>query len=185
MNGPIARREDNKAYAIGCPYLDQIGVVEQLYRMMVATNIDEFNAIQSQAAIVFTDTFAAFMRLEPSVSEMSTALANVASHEAGHLFGLVHTSDSLGIMDVTAGLSELLRNQHFRMSPLNSFVFPIGYQDAIQCLLDTVGGDESILHQRESAKDRDATRYRMNLNEPPARDRLYLSTCGLSDPGPH
>lgn len=42
-HGPIALREGNIAYAIACPYLDQIDLPTQLYRMCTATNLDEFN----------------------------------------------------------------------------------------------------------------------------------------------
>jgi len=151
----------------------------------VSENVDEFNATQAQTGIVFTDTFAAFMRTDPSTSEMSTAIANVASHEIGHLLGLVHTSDPPGIMDVTASLRELLVDQDFRLSPLNPMVFPIGYQDAIQSLIDTVGGDGSILRERQFMKDQDQSRFRAGPIEPPARNQFYLSTCGLDDPEAH
>jgi len=41
-HGPILLREGDRAYAMACPYLDQIGLMEQLYRMNMATNLDEF-----------------------------------------------------------------------------------------------------------------------------------------------
>ncbi len=110
----------------------------------VAEGVDEFNATQGQHAIVFTDTFAAFDPLQPSAEEMSQALANVASHEIGHLLGLVHTADPQGIMDVTASLSQLLDDQDFTMSVLHDDVFPLGSQDAVQSLVDTLGGDAEL-----------------------------------------
>jgi hypothetical protein len=144
----------------------------------VAEGVDEFNADTRQSAIVFTDTFSAFMRLDPTVSEMSQAVANVASHEIGHLLGLVHTDDPAGLMDVTASLRELTKDQHFRKSPLYSAVFPIGFQDAVQSLLDSVGGDPSFVRFKES----DADRHKVVIDddEPrvPARAGLHLSTCG-------
>ncbi|MFQ5592347.1 MAG: matrixin family metalloprotease, partial [Phycisphaerae bacterium] len=118
--------------------------------------------------------------LHPSAAEMSTAIANVASHEVGHLLGLAHTADSLGIMDVTASLSELLADQDFRRSPLYYEVFPIGHQDAIQTLVDTVGGDGLGPRQRQRIKDGDPTRFRAYPAGPPARSLYYLSTCGLN-----
>jgi hypothetical protein len=81
-------------------------------------------------------------------------------------------------MDVTASLRELTKDQHFRKSPLYSAVFPIGFQDAVQSLLDSVGGDPSFVRFKES----DADRHKVVIDddEPrvPARAGLHLSTCG-------
>jgi acyl-homoserine lactone acylase PvdQ len=43
-HGPIALREGNKAFAIACPYLDQIDLATELYRAMTARNLAEFDA---------------------------------------------------------------------------------------------------------------------------------------------
>jgi len=43
-HGPIALREGNVAYAVACPYFDQVELPTQLYRMCLANNLDEFNA---------------------------------------------------------------------------------------------------------------------------------------------
>lgn len=43
-HGPIVKREDGKAYAVACPYFEEIGLIEQLYRMMTATDLESFNA---------------------------------------------------------------------------------------------------------------------------------------------
>ena len=43
-HGPIALRERNKAFAVACPYFDQIDFTTQLYRMMTARNLAEFDA---------------------------------------------------------------------------------------------------------------------------------------------
>jgi len=148
----------------------------------VAEGVDEFNATTAQRAIVFTDTFEAFLKLDPSVEEMGQAIANVASHEIGHLLGLVHTADREGIMDVTASLNDLLLDQSFRRSPLYSAVFPLGDQDAIQMLLDTLGGDPFLAIFKLVD---DATRSRaltLPPTGPPARNGLTLSTCGLDEP---
>lgn len=147
----------------------------------VAENIDEFNERTVQEAIVFADTFSVFNVLDPSVEEYAQAFANVASHEIGHLLGLVHTADATGLMDITASLRQLMRNQVFTVSPLESFTMPLGYQDAPASLVDSVGGDLQVLRDhgaslRESAKignglgDQD--------QEPMARTGAILSTCG-------
>jgi penicillin amidase/acyl-homoserine-lactone acylase len=46
-HGPIAVREGNKAFAIACPYFDQIKLPTQFYRMMTAQNLTEFRCANS------------------------------------------------------------------------------------------------------------------------------------------
>jgi len=110
----------------------------------LADYVDEFNVAVSQKAIVFVDTFQAFLPLNPSVEEMANALANVGSHETGHLLGLNHSEDVRGIMDITANLRQMLASQAFRRAPFNPEVFPIGHQDAGKLLVEAVGGDLSL-----------------------------------------
>jgi acyl-homoserine-lactone acylase len=43
-HGPIVLREGKKAYAIACPYFDEIDFATQNYRMMTARNLAEFDA---------------------------------------------------------------------------------------------------------------------------------------------
>ncbi len=144
----------------------------------VSENIDEFNATSDQEAIVFTDTFAAFSPLNPSVSEMAQAIANVTSHEIGHLLGLVHTTDPSGIMDVTASLRDLLADQSFRKAPLHSQVFPLGSQDAIQMLLDTVGGDPLLALMKYIDSPASKQTLAAKRTGPPARAQFHFSGCG-------
>lgn len=146
----------------------------------VAEGVDEFNAARSQEAIVFTDTFEAFIRIQPTVTEMGQAIANVASHEIGHLMGLVHTKDAAGVMDVTASLNQLLEDQAFRRSALYSEVFPIGAQDAVQLLLDSLGGD-LLLTLSKYVDGSLAKAYKREPDGPPARSLYYLSSCGLEE----
>ncbi|MBI4719104.1 MAG: matrixin family metalloprotease [Planctomycetes bacterium] len=143
----------------------------------VAEGVDEFNATKAQEAIVFTDTFEAFMELEPTVPELAQAIGNVASHEVGHLLGLVHTADPLAIMDVTASLYDLMDDQRFRQSPLHSLVYPLGAQDSVEYLLDAVGGDPAFA----LLKDRYDTRARRAPSGPAARSFWLLSSCNLDE----
>jgi len=145
----------------------------------VAEGVDEFNSDTNQTAIVFTETFSAFMRADPTIQQMSQSIANVASHEIGHLLGLIHTQDTNAIMDVTASVRRLLEDQTFRRSPIYSLVFPVGNQDAVQTLLDTLGGDETLLlSKNQTVLWRE---YNTQDDEVPARGQFILSTCGLDE----
>lgn len=106
----------------------------------VAEAVDPYNAEHQDVAIVYTDTFALFSVLDLDAKSMAQVLANVTSHEIGHLLGLRHTQDPDGIMDVTATARRLSGDQRFRLSPLHASVCPAGYQDAPSLLTWTVGG---------------------------------------------
>jgi hypothetical protein len=146
----------------------------------VAENVDEFNATSAQQAIIFVDTFAAFEPLNPTVDEIARALANVASHEIGHLLGLVHCHDAHALMDVTATLGELLEDQHFCFSPLYHEVFPLGSQDAVRSIFYATGGDYQVARQQADIRSlAKAATVRKRTVGPPARQMLHLSGCSL------
>ena len=64
------------------------------------------------------------------------------ANELGHLFGLNHVADIHDLMDSTGSASTLLGDQEFLTdSPLESNVFPIGIQDSMLWLLETLGPD--------------------------------------------
>ena len=152
----------------------------------VAEGVDEYNSDTRQSAIVFTETFEAFMSLDPTLEELAQALANVASHEIGHLLGQVHTKDDQAIMDVTASLSALMEDQVFRTSPLYAAVFPLGQQDSVQGLLDAVGGDESLARAVERRYEgKTAARLRARDTGQSARSVRAFSRCGLNERHDH
>jgi len=148
----------------------------------VAEGVDEYNATSGQSAIVFTDTFEAFMILRPTLGELSQSIANVASHEIGHLLGLVHTQDPGDIMDVTASLRALMLDQDFGFAPLYQGVFPIGSQDSAQLLLDSVGGDAGLAFgkvRNPQAARNDPYNLNPSKEEKPARESRRFGSCSL------
>lgn len=106
----------------------------------LAENIDPFNSDAEQSAIIYTDVFSLFNQLHPTFDETVQVLANVTSHETGHLLGLRHTADAEGLMDVTATARRMLADQWFKSSPLHASVLPAGVQDAPTMLGWSVGG---------------------------------------------
>jgi hypothetical protein len=143
----------------------------------VADNVDEYNYQLRQTAIVFVDTFQAFLSLEPTMDEMAHALANVAAHETGHLLGLQHTHEPRGIMDISANLRQMMANQAFLRSPLDSYVFPVGYQDAAQLLVESVGGDLTLVKTASLQQISMRTTHDYDVSGPPARATLTFGTC--------
>jgi hypothetical protein len=147
----------------------------------LADNVDSYNKNKIQAAIIYTDTFALFSPLDPSVDEIARAMANVVSHEAGHLLGLWHVRDADRIMDITATARQMLYPQTFGPAPLHETVLPVGQQDAAQLLADTVGGGLKI----STAQLRIATDANDN-REDYEIDRTLLSSslrCGTHEHG--
>ncbi|MDO8460664.1 MAG: hypothetical protein Q7S74_06130, partial [Nanoarchaeota archaeon] len=100
----------------------------------LADGIDSFDIKKDDNAIVYTNTFNVFSPLNPSIEEISTVLANTATHEIGHTLGLVHIADNTEFMDTTATAQQMLLRQLFHRAPLNPTVFPIGYQDSPKLL---------------------------------------------------
>lgn len=136
----------------------------------LADSVDEYNTDLSQMAIIYTDTFSLFMPLSPSVDEMAQAIANVASHESGHLLGLEHTQDWGDLMDTTAPADALMKDQEFKTAPLYNQVFPIGQQDAVMLLTETVGANPNA-----SAYDIDRSTFFANT-VPSADNRPSVNT---------
>lgn len=107
----------------------------------LADNIDPYNSNPHQSAIVFTDVFSLFSVLNPTVERISQALANVASHELGHLLGLRHTADVRDIMDITASANRMLHDQWFCDALLHEQILPQGTQNSPKLLSWTLGGE--------------------------------------------
>ena len=145
----------------------------------VAENIDEYNQWHEQQCLVFVDTFSVFSSLSPTVEEIAQALANVASHESGHLLGLYHTQDPTSIMDISASLRQMLYDQHFVQAPLNPDTFPSGNQHALQILYENVGGEWSVIQTVADQWLNSRAMRRMDVADdgPPARSMYTFGMC--------
>ena len=70
------------------------GTADDLYGL--AESVDWYNHNPNDTGIVFASSFD---HQDWSDNQIATAIANVTSHELGHLLGLVHTDDDNEIMD--------------------------------------------------------------------------------------
>ncbi|MCG3136190.1 MAG: hypothetical protein HJJLKODD_00015 [Phycisphaerae bacterium] len=104
-----------------------------------AAEVDYFNGSDMDNGIVF---LAAFEGLSSSTEATGRAIANITGREIGRLLGLMPTESASDLMDVlpqpgTDSAATLLDDRTFEEAPLA--LFPIGTQDAIALLLETVG----------------------------------------------
>jgi len=118
----------------------------------LADNVDPFNRDSTQNAIIYTDTFSLFSTLWPTQEQIAQVLANVASHELGHLLGLRHTADIQDLMDITASARQMLSDQWHKVADLHPSIMAIGYQDAATMLSWCVGGTPPAPPANLSAK---------------------------------
>lgn len=106
----------------------------------VSEGVDTYNFDHCDDSIIFTSSFrpTRFGRVL-QLEELATTIGNVAAHEIGHLLGLNHVTGIDDLMDTTGGATTLLIDQRFMTSPLHHSIFPLGLQDSVLLLLETVG----------------------------------------------
>jgi len=106
----------------------------------IAEDVDLYNPDRCDDAIIFVETFTpSVFTGVPSASEVGTAIGNVACHEAGHLLGLNHTDDNMDLMDDQSPADAFLEDQEFKRAPLSDDILPLGWQDGVLLLNETVG----------------------------------------------
>jgi hypothetical protein len=138
----------------------------------LADNVDTGNAYLRQEAIIYAEDLAMFEGLLPSAEETALALANIGSHELGHLLGLEHSAEAGDLMATAATARQILEvDAAFARTRLLSGVFPVGWQNGPNLLLQNVGanpsGDSSARLRIEDLLPRAAPAFRDLLEDIP------------------
>ncbi len=100
----------------------------------LSEDVDWYNRDSADDAIIFAGLLNGQGLTQ---TQFVTALANITTHEMGHLSGLAHTSDDTELMDQITPLHALDQLQTFHLAPLAEF--PIGDENTPQLLQFALG----------------------------------------------
>jgi hypothetical protein len=111
----------------------------------LSEDVDLYDFDRCDDSIIFTESFTpSVFTGTPTPTELGTAIGNVGAHEAGHLLGLNHTNDDLDLMDDQSPADAFLADQEFKEAPLSTDIMPIGTQDGVLLLNESVGPHEPL-----------------------------------------
>jgi hypothetical protein len=100
----------------------------------LSDHIDWYNQDLDDHAIIFAGALNGYGLTQ---NQFVAALANIVSHEMGHLCGLAHTVDHTELMDISTPMRYLDQDQDFHVAALAEF--PIGTEDPLELLQFSLG----------------------------------------------
>ena len=138
----------------------------------LADSVDTGNNIAVQEAIIYTEDLSRWESLSPTAEETAMAIANIASHELGHLLGMEHTNEAGDLMAIAASAGQVLDiDAVYRQASLQSAVFPVGWQDSYALLLQNVGASHDGATARVMLQDL------LPAAPPPRPNDLPINMC--------
>lgn len=150
----------------------------------LADSVDNYNGDLSQVAVIYTNSFAPYWTMKLTPAEMGVMIANVASHELGHLLGLYHTQDPTGVMDTTGSAWDLAGAQAFSRGQLEVTVFATGMEDSPALLEQILGPAPFVKDGAATAKVAKIPTYREIQRLAQSEIPYTCETCLLLDPDP-